>query len=434
MIVVAIIATLMSLSFYVMNGITEGAEKEATTTTIHKINRLLEQRIEAFDRAFKGSRRNAYVTATVGLLAAIDGRFDYYRVHPELAPPALVILARKAGFRFEFPQRMVELILVPATDDANGNGLADSVESRIAVPNARAYLIAADQASASPTVGFEPTATEITNLVNARWAGGSCTATIGGSSQTFTFSGHQAVTESSALLYYFLIAAGSFGSSSVDADQFSDREIADTDDDGLPEFVDSWGQPLRFYRWPTRLIDPTAPNPFKPNFAVIDDDTEVDLTPDGNESDGLREITPTERQYASLLIRGLPQVPTSIGLLTPQRDMLLVDPDDPVGLLYSFIEDPNYINLGIDLTAEINEAKYHTLDTYHVPLIVSAGPDEKLGLREPNDFDAASGIYGNLAQYEGTTAVSGFQQPTAAVVDKLVDNLTNRNRRVGGKR
>ena len=154
-----------------MNGITERAKKEATTTTIHKINRLLEQRIEAFDRAFREAGGTPYITATVGLLAAIDGRFDYYRVHPEDAPPAIVILARKAGFRYEFPQRMVELMLVPATDDANSNGLPDSVESRIAYPNARAYLIAADQASATPTANFEPTATEITDLVNARWTG-----------------------------------------------------------------------------------------------------------------------------------------------------------------------------------------------------------------------------------------------------------------------
>ena len=26
--------------------------------------------------------------------------------------------------------------------------------------------------------------------------------------------------------------------------------LKDTDGDGLPEFVDAWGEPLRFYRWP----------------------------------------------------------------------------------------------------------------------------------------------------------------------------------------
>ena len=49
------------------------AEEEATKTTVLKVSRLLEQRIEAFDRAFRGSRRENYITATVGLLQAIDG-------------------------------------------------------------------------------------------------------------------------------------------------------------------------------------------------------------------------------------------------------------------------------------------------------------------------------------------------------------------------
>ena len=33
-------------------------------------------------------------------------------------------------------------------------------------------------------------------------------------------------------------------------DDFTDREVKDTDGDGLPEFVDAWGQPLQFFRWP----------------------------------------------------------------------------------------------------------------------------------------------------------------------------------------
>ena len=47
-----------------------------------------------------------------------------------------------------------------------------------------------------------------------------------------------------------------FGVAPVGVDAFLEQEIADTDNDGLPEFVDAWGNPLRFYRWPTRLIKP----------------------------------------------------------------------------------------------------------------------------------------------------------------------------------
>jgi prepilin-type N-terminal cleavage/methylation domain-containing protein len=414
--VMAIIAIMMSMVFFVMNGLTENAEAEATKTTVNKVTRLLEQRIEAFDRAFKGGRRDSYVKATVGLLTAIDGRFDYFRAHPEQAPPAIVLLARKAAFRFEFPQRMAELILT-ASDDANGNGLPDVVEQKVAVHTARTELLL--------ETGSEPTAAEIQTRVDSRWA-----------KHTANIAAGFDKTESSELLYYTLVVSGTFGSSPVDADQFSGAEVKDTDEDGLPEFVDAWGEPLRFYRWPTRLIDPTAPNPFKPDFFNMTDPTDVDPDPDGDESDGMREILSTERLYAGVLIRGLPPAPVPLpgpsGGLTIQRDLLFVDPDDPVGLLYSFIEDPQYKGMNIDLTQEFNESKYHTPDTYHVPLIVSAGPDRSLGLREPTETNAASGIFGNLAQYKGTTVSS--PTPSSAVTDELFDNITSRNRRAGSKK
>lgn len=430
--VIAIISVMMSLVFFVMNGMTENAEAEATKTTVNKVNRLLEQRIEAFERAFKGSRRDTYVTATVGLLTSIDGRFDHFSRFPEQAPPSIVLLAHKAAFRYEFPQRMAELILT-AGDDSNGNGLPDSVEEKIARPNARATLF--------QQTGAEPSSTAIQTLVDSRWNLHRTNATAG-----------RDKTESSELLYYTLVVSGTFGSSPVDADQFSPLEVIDTDEDGLPEFVDAWGEPLRFYRWPTRLIDPTAPNPFAPDFGNPADPTET------------RSISPLEREYAGLLIRGLPPAPIPLpgpsGGMTTQRDMLFVDPDDPVGLLYSFIEDPQYKGMGINLTREYNEGKYHTPDTYHVPLIVSAGLDGNLGLYEPNhiDFDingngtvdggeetttgltptlpltngSFDGILGNLAQYFGTTDLN--RTPAPAVLDQIVDNITSRNRRAGSKK
>ena len=423
--VIAIIGILMSLVFFVMNGMTENAEAEATKTTVNKINRLLEQRVEAFERAFKGSRRDAYVRATVGLLTQIDGRFDHFNRFPDQAPASVVLLAHKAAFRFEFPQRMVELIL-SAGDDSNGNGLPDVVEENIARPNARATLF--------QQTGAEPTAAAIQSLVDTRWNRHILNAGAG-----------RDKTESSELLYYTLVVTRTFGSSPVDADQFSPFEVIDTDEDGLPEFVDAWGEPLRFYRWPTRLIDPTAPNPFTPDFNNPADPTET------------RSIAPLEREYAGLLIRGLPPAPFPLpgpsGGLTTQRDMLFVDPDDPVGLLYSFIEDPQYKGMGINLTQEYNEGKYHTPDTYHVPLIVSAGLDGELGLYEPNqiDFDingngtvesgeetaglnngSFDGVLGNLAQYLGTTDLN--RTPAPSVLDQIVDNITSRNRRAGSKK
>ena len=57
-------------------------------------------------------------------------------------------------------------------------------------------------------------------------------------------------TARSETLYAILVeGVGPLGSV-FSRDDFSDREVKDTDGDGLPEFVDAWGQPIQFFRWP----------------------------------------------------------------------------------------------------------------------------------------------------------------------------------------
>jgi len=60
--------------------------------------------------------------------------------------------------------------------------------------------------------------------------------------------GHDPLTESSECLYLILNHPdlGTPLGAEVDA-----RFVADKDDDGLLEFVDGFGNPLRYYRWPT---------------------------------------------------------------------------------------------------------------------------------------------------------------------------------------
>ena len=51
---------------------------------------------------------------------------------------------------------------------------------------------------------------------------------------------------------------------------FSESEVGDLDEDGMPEFLDAWGQPIRFLRWapglnsPLQDQDPNQPDPFDP--------------------------------------------------------------------------------------------------------------------------------------------------------------------------
>ncbi len=52
------------------------------------------------------------------------------------------------------------------------------------------------------------------------------------------------------MLYAILVEGRGPLGSVFNADDFTDKEVQDTDGDGLPEFVDAWGNPLQFFRWP----------------------------------------------------------------------------------------------------------------------------------------------------------------------------------------
>jgi prepilin-type N-terminal cleavage/methylation domain-containing protein len=61
---------------------------------------------------------------------------------------------------------------------------------------------------------------------------------------------HTHKTARSEMLYAILVEGGGTYGSAFDKDDFTSREVQDTDGDGLMEFVDAWGEPLQFYRWP----------------------------------------------------------------------------------------------------------------------------------------------------------------------------------------
>ena len=390
LIVISIMALLMSLSVVVLLGVLNQAEEEATSATIQKVNRLLEQRIEAFDRSFKGARRTTAIQMMRSLLAdpnsdgnSDDGIFG-------VTDAVVEILAKKALFRHEFPQRIADRTAFGVFSETTylDTGVPNSIYLAICAPVARQELGLAD------TVPLTDPA--IKNEVKAK------------------FNNHAASpeTESSELLYFFLLKSGSYGASSVDTDRFSGAEIQDTDEDGLPEFVDAWGNPLRFYRWPTRLIDTNPAVPFQPILSNLADATD---TPP-------RMISQLERDVANLILKGLPPSPTSLPSGASPRDLLLTDPDDPIGRIYTELERLDGTNGKPTFHLHFNEASYHTPDTFHAPLVISAGPDEQLGLFEPND----TANFGNLAAYDYTLAAT-------QIIDALTDNITSRNKISGGR-
>lgn len=63
-------------------------------------------------------------------------------------------------------------------------------------------------------------------------------------------------TARSEMLYALLVESQGPLGNMFTPDDFTDREVADTDGDNLPEFVDAWGQPIQFFRWPTHYVKP----------------------------------------------------------------------------------------------------------------------------------------------------------------------------------
>lgn len=245
---------------------------------------------------------------------------------------------------------------------------------------------------------------------------------------------HKPETQSSALLYWLLTNSEVFGIAPVDTSEFSSSEVQDTDGDGLMEFVDGWGRPLRFYRCPTQL--------FRPGGAT-----------------SYTNMAPINRNYVSAIWAGLPAHPpedvNGNGVLDAGEDLnnngrldsydidpMDRDPDDPTAQLYQLAgrDSSGTIMIGI-------QDLFNTPSTFNQFLIVSAGPDGVLGLGEPFDYAGTS----NPAQTPPSTTTwpslqlpyvtspgfgsqgrLGALNPDPSSVSLLAhpinDNLTNRKR------
>lgn len=159
---------------------------------------------------------------------------------------------------------------------------------------------------------------------------------------SYTGSSHDPGTEGGACLLIALTARATKGKE-LNAEDFSNLEVKDTDGDGVNELVDGWGRPLRFYRWPTG-------------------NSEVDHLNPGD----LGATTATQMRFR--------------------------DPQDPTGLLIQWdgttngwwwpspnTYRPDFEQVCHSLTDPTNSSLPKSF--YTVPVIVSAGADGKFGIK-----------------------------------------------------
>tara|TARA_R110002072_G_scaffold173600_1_gene328233 strand:- start:30303 stop:31646 length:1344 start_codon:yes stop_codon:yes gene_type:complete len=422
LIVLSIVSIVAAALGVTISNMMTNAREAQTTATLRKIDGLIIERQQGLQRAFEGRDFIRYVSTTHEKLRLGD---------PANGIPALISIddrsveavARKDFARLFFPQRFAEMIDT-RTGPAPGTAGADGIPDRIQFDDAYGSVVT--------------------------WTGGTIK----------TPTNHNPNTESAELLYFALTRMEVFGVPLTAVDDFSTREVADTDNDGLPEFIDGWGNPLRFYRWPTRLFKPyglfgldgvpgtAGDDPgSRPGVADFADLSEIGWP-------GTDDVfIPTNiRNIARTYIEGIPRAPVlSGGVPIPgDYDQLNIDPDDAYGSLFETI-----VRLqtdGISVLDSVSESRYHTIDTYHRPLVVSAGADGALGLYEPNHNEDAN-LNGVLDAGEDTNG-NGFLdigflgQPinedsstgdlngnglvdTFASLLASFDDLTNHNRRAG---
>ena len=382
-VVISIILLLVTFSVMVMGNVIRSAREKATAATIMKVDGMLRQRQEAFQRAMERAELQQAVTFTKAFARqAFPTEIDRYIID-DASDRTWAVLARKTYFRAKFPQSFAEVCWFdgapgePGTDD-DGNSITDFYP----VPGYSYYPGVPDplELGRGANDDLMPYAT----LLRERFTNPSL---------------HRPETESSEMLYLILTAADLFGVAPAGQDEFSSTEVQDTDGDGLFEFVDGWGRPLRFFRWPTRL--------FRCGEDAFTGDTDGDATTDGPGPEA--GVNPL---YANLLIGSLPS-------LTPNDKALMRDPDDPNGLIdVQIIKRNASQGSGTQAGARSKlEQLFHTPNTYHTVLVVSAGADGELGLYEPVQFSFGSNIYGHLAQ------PISLGDPSAST---LSDNITNR--------
>lgn len=370
LVVLAIIAFLASLLGVTISTFLTSAKEAQTSATLKKIDGLIIERQQSLTQYYDSRDFRRRVDVFHDDLKRNKRLYEVLREFSE-------VIGRKELLRESLPQRFAEMIddrdslgVVTAdsdnNDDPDGDGIPDQIQL--------------DDVYKTVQWGIDPSDSVLKPWVDTN---GDATPDAG---DRF----HTPETESSELLYLALTRFEQFGLPAVAADVFQSAEVADTDGDGLPELVDGWGRPLRFYRWPTRLVKPFGLFGIDQGFGTAGVDDNGDGTTDNVEEVGWpgsddTYIPDEVRRYASLYVAGLPRSPILTG--SPPRpilgdyDQLNEDGDDPFGVLLD--ETKRLFSIGINVAGQIHETNYHTFDTYHMPLVVSAGADGFLGLYEP---------------------------------------------------
>ncbi len=407
---IAVIALMMALLTAASYRFIVSAREAATATTVTKASGIIQDRVRAF-REFDFS--------DAGALGA--NNWNANNPTDQMTPNLAEVIFRKTRYKKAFPQAFVEL---------------DASQVKRLFP---------DFPISSPTYPLP------VPLLPAPY---------------------NPKFESGIILYAVLLRGETFGAPTPTDDAFTGSEIKTSPETGgFPCLVDAWGEPIRFYRWPTRLIRCGEQNFSGASGSSAFDDINQNGSQDpagwveaanSNPATFSPAIRPNSffpgATPASLLISNLPPFDPAIsfskgpdgqpglsaangGFLpftnlgapdTDDPESLNIDPDDPSFQLSAWLFDSNPSVTAS--TKATRRAQFvvgaHDFYTFHTPLIVSAGPDKQLGLFEPTDVPTTT----NSVSLNFGYLAAPILTPTAnKSLQVLFDNITNLSQRAGGK-
>ena len=243
LVVVAIIAVIAAVSIGALMVIPEHARVRGTEALVAKINTKLSQRLDQFN-----SRRDTVRTLGCDLTLANN--------EPTLG--RLIAVART--MRQEFPEWFDVTLTSRISDsfDNDGDGLIDEPDEIIA-GDWNPVDIGGTAAPEQLGSDLPPRATGHLAYIQRIFADN--TLRSNGASFLNT---HRAETARAECLFMLVTADG------ADTSEFAPNDIGDTDGDGIPEFVDKWGNPIQFFLWPSLYTSPrqkpgSETNPDDPN-------------------------------------------------------------------------------------------------------------------------------------------------------------------------
>ncbi len=361
LVVITIISVLMALITVASLRFVASARESATRTTIKKVSEAINDRVGAVNRFHQrpvSRLRNDWQFRGWDRQWRIAGLDNFARTSD--AESAMLVLSRKGMLRELLPVDQAELKKAYwfwakfQDDDLTTPNFV--LVAGVQVP----YLNSAEQAAMDA------------------WL-----ADMDGDPSN----GMQSLDRPGEVFLYALLNAPVFGGERMAEEDFKPSELVDpVDGDGVLELGDAWGNELRFYRWPTRLV---------------------------NNHDSA--TAPLSITWGS----GAPRETLFFDAPSGELD-LMVDPDDRAGYLattaplYDAEKDELFILPPVEF--------FHDPNTWHTPLLVSAGPDGILGIAEPNIAEPVPPVSG----FEPRTGLA-VPLTAAAEVEGRFDNLTNHN-------